>query len=254
MARPLWSKNIMAGKERIKNLFVQKLTGSSSTPITTLAGLFQGAVAAGGTTVLQAKNGVTKIHNRPNADGYALEVKSEPTVVTGTHFGIECTVDAKPSTATSAAGIRGGGFIGRLAATYTMTGGSLIGGYSQACNLGTINGASAMVAGHYTLIEDGGTFTAVDHLAGAWIDSHLTKTVSAGIKDMLYITNNGTTQFDNVMYIYPGNKITNLFTIESTDTGLVSAKTDADIAYAHYRKVNVNVHGQAGWILVGFDS
>lgn len=199
-------------------------------------------------------SGLSKFHNHATTDGYGVEVKTDPTVVTGTHFGIECTVDATPSTATSAAGIRGLGGIGRLAATYTMTGGSLIGSYGQACNLGTLNGSGVMMAGSYSLLEDGGTFTAVSHIAGAWIDSHLTKTVTAGVKDMLYITNNGTTQFDNALFIYPGNKITNLVTIDSTDTGLVSAKTDADIAYAHYRKVNVNIHGEAGWLLVGFDS
>jgi hypothetical protein len=235
-------KNLLAYKLKVMNL------------ITATSGLFQGAAAAGGTTVLQAKNGVTKIHNRPNADGYALEVKSEPTIVTGTHYGIECTVDAKPSASDAAAGIRGGGYIGRLAATYTKTGGSLIGGYSQACNLGTLNGAGVIMAGHYSLLEDGGTFTSVSHVAGSWIDSHLTKAVSSGVKDMLYITNNGTTQFDNALFIYPGNKITNLFTIDPTDTGMVGAKVDADIAFAHYRKVNVNVHGTDGWILVGFDA
>lgn len=112
-------------KIRFDNIIAKTLSITSA--FYAVAGLFQGAAAAGGTTVLQAKNGVTKIHNRPNADGYALEVKSEPTVVTGTHFGIECTVDAKPSTATSQAAVRGHGGIGRLAATYTMTGGSLIG-------------------------------------------------------------------------------------------------------------------------------
>jgi len=207
-----------------------------------------------GETVLQATHGVTKFHNRPNTDGYALEVKSEPTVVTGTHFGIETTVDAKPSTATSAAGVRGVGSICRLAATYTMTGGSLIGGYSQVCNLGTVNGSGVMVAGQYALIEDGGTYTAVSHLAGLWVDSHLDQTVTAGVKDMIYVTNNGDTTFDNALFIYPGNKITNLFTIDPTDTGMVAAKVDADIALAHYRKVSVNVHGEAGWLLVGFDS
>jgi len=206
------------------------------------AALFQGAVAAGGTTVLQAKNGVTKLHNRPNADGYVLEVKGEPTIVTGTHFGVECTVDAKPSTATSAAGIRGLGGISRLAATYTMTGGSLIGSYGQVCNLGTINGSGAMVAGMYALIEDGGTYTAVSHLAGLWVDSHLDQAVSAGIKDMVYISNNGDTVFDNAIYVYAGNKITNLLSL-NTATGMVSDATTADYTFTKTRKIKITVDG-----------
>lgn len=206
--------------------------------------------AAGGLTVFQAKNGVSKIHNRPNADGYALEVKSEPTVVTGVHFGIETTVDAKPSTATSAAGIRGIGAICRLAATYTMTGGSLIGGYSQVCNLGTINGSGAMVAGHYALVADGGTYTAVSHLSGLWVDSQLAQTVSAGIKDMLYITNNGSTTFDNVFFIYPGNKITNLFTIDPTSSGMVSDATTSDYTFTKTRKIKVVAGGETGYLIM----
>jgi hypothetical protein len=203
------------------------------------------------------KAGKIRLHCRPSGGsphGYAIEIKSEPNIITGTHYGVECTVDAKPAASDSGAGIRGLGGIGRLASGYTKTGGSLLGGYSQACNLGTINGAGVMMAGHYAFLEDGGTFTALSHLAGLWVDSHLTKTISAGITDMVYITNNGSTQFDNVFFIYPGNKITNLFTIDPTDTGLVSAKTDADITFAHYRKVTVKVHGETGWVPVAFDS
>jgi len=216
--------------------------------------LLVSAPSAGTDTVFQAKNGVSKFHSRPNAAGYGVEIKTEPTNVSGTHFGVEVTVDHIPSTATSALGARGVGSICRLKSTYTMTGGSLIGGYSQACNNGTINGSGAMVAGHYALIEDGGVYTAVSHLAGLWVDSHLDQAVSAGTKDMIYITNNGDTTFDNALFIYPGNKITNLFTIDTTATGMVAAKVDADIAFAHYRKVTVNVGGEAGWLLVGFDS
>jgi hypothetical protein len=216
-----------------------------------IGALFTAETAGAGVTVFQTKNGPVKFHSRPNADGYVVEVKGEPTIVTGTHFGIESTVDAKPSTETSAAGIRGIGGIGRLKADYTMTGGSLIGAYGQACNDGTINGSGAMVAGLYGLIEDGGVYTAVSHLSAAWLDSHLTKTVSAGIKDFLYVTNNGTTQFDNVLYVYAGEKITNLLTIESTKAGdLVSAATTADYTFTKTRKIKVNVGGETGYLIV----
>ena len=208
------------------------------------------AEAGASETTLQTTNGNVKMHSRPTADGFVLEVKGRPTIVTGVHFGIEATVDARPSTATSAAGIRGLGGIGRLDSTYTMTGGSLIGSYGQACNNGTINGSGAMVAGSYSLIEDGGVYTAVSHLAGHWIDSHLSQTVTAGIKDMCYITNNGSTTFDNVFFIYPGDKITNLFTIDPTSAGMVSASTTADYTFTKTRKVKVNVGGETGYLIV----
>jgi len=141
------------------------------------------------------------------------------------------------------------GGIGRLAATYTMTGGSLIGAYGQACNLGTLNGSGAMVAGSYSLLEDGGTFTAVSHIAAAWLDTHLTKTITAGIYDLLYTTNNGTTQVDNAIYIYAGDKITNFVTI-STASGMVSDATTADYTFTKTRKIKVNVGGETGYIVV----
>jgi len=205
--------------------------------------------SAAGDTVLQTKYGVVKFHSRPNIDAYVVEVKGEPTKVTGNFFNIESTVDHKPSTVTSALGVRGLGGIGRLAATYTMTGGSLVGAYGQACNLGTINGSGAMVAGLYGLLEDGGTFTAVSHIAAVWLDTHLAQTITAGIYDLLYMTNNGTTQVDNAIYIYAGNKITNLMTID-TATGMVGDKVNGDFTFTATRKVKVKVGGETGYIVV----
>ena len=208
-----------------------------------------GVGTAAGETLLQTKYGVVKFHSRPNIDGYVLEVKSEPTSVSGTHFGIETTVDHEPSTATSALGVRGVGGIARLAATYTMTGGSVIGTYGQVCNLGTVNGSGAVLSGLYGLIEDGGTYTAVSHVNAAWLDSHLDQTVTAGLSELLYMTNNGDTVMDNAFYIYAGNNITNLFTID-TASGMVSDSTTADYTFTKTRKIKVNVGGETGYIVV----
>jgi hypothetical protein len=194
-------------------------------------------------------DGYNKFHNHACTEGYGVEVKTDPVIVSGTHFGIECTVDATPSTATSAAGIRGLGGIGRLSATYTMTSGSLVGAYGQACNLGTLNGSGIMMAGSYSLLEDGGTFTAVSHVSGLWVDSHLTQTISAGKSELIYATNNGSTTLDNALYIYAGNKITNLFTID-TASGMVSDATTADYTFTKTRKVKVVVGGETGYLIV----
>ena len=220
--------------------------------ITNLSGILlqsAGVGTAAGETLLQTKYGVVKFHSRPNIDGYVVEVKSEPTSVSGTHFGIETTVDHKPSTATSALGVRGVGGIARLKATYTMTGGSVIGSYGQVCNLGTVNGSGAILSGLYGLIEDGGTYTAVGHVNAAWLDSHLDQTVTAGLSELLYMTNNGDTVMDNAIYIYAGNNITNLFTID-TASGMVSDSTTADYTFTKTRKIKVNVGGETGYIVV----
>jgi hypothetical protein len=201
-------------------------------------------------TVLQVVGGMVKFHNRPTTDAYTLEIKARPTSVTGVYHQVESTVDCRPSTATSALGARGISGICRLDSTYTMTGGSLIGSYGQVCNNGTINGSGALVIGQYALIEDGGVYTAVNHLAVSWLDSHLTKTVTAGKKSFQYITNNGTTVFDNVFYIYAGEAITNLFTIENTKDGnLVSDAVTADYTFTKYYKIKVNVGGETAYLI-----
>ena len=205
--------------------------------------------SAAGETVPQTKYGVVKFHSRPNIDAYVVEVKSEPTIVTGTHFGIETTVDAKPSTATSQTSVRGIGGIARLASGYTMTGGGLIGSYGQVCNLGTLNGAGIVSAASYSLIEDGGVFTAVSHLAAAWLDTHLTKAIAAGVYDMLYMSNNGTTQMDNAFYLYAGNKITNLFNIK-TASGMVGDNQagGAALTFTNYRLIKIVLEDETYYI------
>lgn len=206
-----------------------------------------------GETIFQATGGVSKVHNRPTTDGYALEVKSEVTSVSGTHFGIETTVDHHPSTATSALGVRGVGGVCRLAASHTMTSGSVVGTYGQACNLGTLNGSGIMVAGLYGLIEDGGTYTAVSHVAGLWVDSHLTKTVSAGFAELVYLTNNGSTVMQNAIYIYAGNNITNLMTID-TASGMVSDSTTSDYTFTKTRLIKIVAGGETGYIVMDIPS
>jgi hypothetical protein len=191
-----------------------------------------------------------KIFNRPTTDAFALQVKSEFSTTNSGHNCIEVTADWK------AAGATGGGNTAvqgtsRLAASYTATGGTIIGTYGQFCNLGTLNGSGIMGAGLYGLIEDGGVYTAVSHIASGWLDSHLTKTVSAGNTELLYMSNNGTTTLDSAIYLYPGNKITNLITIDSTDTGLVSAETAGAATITNWRKVKCYIHGATKYLVVG---
>lgn len=205
-------------------------------------------VGDGGETVLDSSGGVVKIHNHTCTDGYALEVKSDPTSVSGTHFGIEATVDANPSTATSALGTTGVGGIGRLAASHTMTGGSLCGVYGQACNDGTLAGSSIVVSGVYGLIEDGGTYTSVSRVAAGWFDSHLTKTVTAGTVDLLFLTNNGTTTFTNAIEVYAGNKVTNLLSINSA-TGMVGSNTAGDATFANWVPIKISIDGTTHYLI-----
>jgi len=197
-------------------------------------------------------HGYLKVHNHSTTIGYAIEAKSNFNGTATAHFGIISTVEWEPTGLTATAGgVQGLHGVARLAATYTITGGSLIGTYGQICNLGTINdsGGGVFAAGMYSLIEDGGVYTAVCHLASLWVDSHLAQAVSAGNYDMCYITNNGLTVAGNVFYIYAGHGITNLFTIDTAD-GMVSASTTADYTFTKTRKIKVVAGGETGYLIM----
>ena len=194
---------------------------------------------------------MVKMMNRPTTDAFTLQLKYEPTIVASTGTGIEATIDAKPSTATSAAGIRGVQAVTRLAATYTMTAGSLIGTYGQVQNLGTLNGSGIIVAAAYSLLATGGTYTAVSHACSTWIDSQLAVAVTAGNTELLYMSNNGATTLDSAIYLYPGHKITNLLTIHSLANGMVSDNTagGATLNFTNWRTITVNIAGETHYLV-----
>lgn len=181
---------------------------------------------------------------------FGLQVKSEFTGTATGHACVEVTADWKGNGA-AGGGVRAVQGVARVASTFTMGAGSLIGNYGQIKVDGTVNGAAAMLAAQYGLIEDGGTYTACSHVAAGWFDSHLTKTVTAGTASLLYLTNNGTTTLDSVFFVYAGNKITNLFNIDSVDTGLVSDITAGAATITNWRTIKCNIHGETKYLVVG---
>ena len=154
------------------------------------------------------------------ADLFGTQVKTEYTGTASGHNALESTCDWKAAGATGG-GVRGLLGVARLASTFTMTGGSVIGTYGQAANNGTMNGSGIMMAALYGLLEDGGTFTAVSHIAALWLDSHLTKTITAGRLSMAYITNNAASIFNEVFYIYGGNGIQSFAAFDTCGTMIV---------------------------------
>lgn len=179
-------------------------------------------------------------------DAFCIQVKSEPSSPTAGHAMIEGTCDWEPSSASQAgSGVRAVQGVSRLQASKTAGGGSIIGLYGQAANNGTINGSGVMVAAMYGLIEaGGGTYTALSHISACWLDSHLTETITAGTFDLLYMTNNGETQVDNAFYVYAGNKITNLFNV-NTASGMAAV---AGICNTAAGSLKVVVEGQTKYL------
>jgi len=103
---------------------------------------------------------------------------------------------------------------------------SLFGLESSVENLGTINSGFAMISGLHTYIKDGGTYTAVSHISGLWVDSHLgaDSQVGTGDSELVYLSHNGSATLKNVFYVYGNNKITNFITFKACDANhMVSA-------------------------------
>ena len=198
---------------------------------------------------IYTNDGYVKIHNHETTDGYALEVKSDPVSVSGTHFGVYATMDSNPSTATSAMQLAAVAGVGRLASGHTQTSGTLHGVYAQVCNLGTLNGGPIFASAVYALIEDGGTYTAVSHLAGVMIDSHLDNAVTSGSYEGIFLMNNGNTAMGSALYVLANNNITNLFTIE-TATGMVSDATTSDYTFTKTRLIKVVAGGETGYLVM----
>lgn len=217
---------------KIKSLWssgnlVFKSTTSSAVPV----------LQVGQTTYgLQAK-----FHQRPATAGSVVEVRSRPSSAgAAAHAAVDATLDWRATGDTVTAGYsRALQGVCRMDAGNTITGGSLTGVYGQvALNATAVaNGADVFMNALYGLIEDGGTYTAVNHLAIAWLDTHLTKTVSSGRYSGVYITNNGSTNFDQIFYIYAG--ASKLFTIEDPTKSFVSDEASGDYTFSGYRKIKV---------------
>lgn len=197
-----------------------------------------------------------KHHDHLTAGDYAYQLRTESTKATGDFFGMD--LEVHQSVDKTAGAIRGLSMCGRLAATKSLTGdASLIAGYFLLDNDGTLNG-TGLHAALVAKVDAGGTFTSVGHLASLWVDSLQSGPVS-GSHQLIYMTNNGNCKLDQAFYLYGGTAaqgIAALFEFEAC-TGaqnFLSDKVDADIAFAHYRKVACTVDGVAGWLVLGLDA
>lgn len=176
-----------------------------------------------GTDYFRVK-GASKFHNRPlTTNTFAMEVKADVKNSTGTFTGaIQNTVRSYPTTDTTAVTVTGAYFSTELHSGDTMTAGYLVGLFAQVANQGTCNGAGIIVTPQWNLMTDNGVFTSISHMCGLWLDSHVTKTITSGSFELLYMTNNASTTMDQAIYLHGNDKITNFITFGSC-SGMVSA-------------------------------
>jgi len=206
---------------------------------------------------LSGKPVQVKVQGRPN-DVSTLEVRSRTTKASAiTGMGIDAECEIRPATTATGGYARGVMGVCRIETGKTLAGTvGATGLYGQWRADGTVNG-DVFASAIYGLIEDGGTYTACNHVAALWLDNHLTKTVTAGKKSFVYMTNNGGIAFDNGFYIYGGTAaqgITNLFNLDTcTDSGMVSAnvaKTGAQaVSTDDYRLIRIVIDGVVHYLL-----
>jgi hypothetical protein len=200
-----------------------------------------GSVDAATTLTLHAK-ALIKHHAHALTGDYAYQLRTECNKATGDFFGQDMEVHAMINR--TAGGIRGLSMCGRIQADKTLSGtSSLIPGYFLLDVDGAING-SGLFAALVAKIDAGGTFTAIGHLASLWVDSLQGGTVT-GNHELIYATNNGESQMDSFIYLYPGDKIT-YFMVIDTANGMVGDEVAGDYAFTATRKLKVMVGGRNG--------
>ena len=184
--------------------------------------------------------GPVKIDARPTGGSttdYAEQIRANSGKTSGTYLGIDNETHLVATGTATVMSTRG---VAVVDATYTATGSYLIGTYGQARVDGTIAGGS-FVAGLYGLVEASTAMTA-SHVCSAWLDSHQANTVT-GNHELLYMSNNGAATMDQAIYIYGGDKISNLMEL-NTVVGMVGGAngSGADVY------INITINGVAARI------
>lgn len=182
--------------------------------------------------------GSLKHHNHLTTESYGHQLRTEYNSATGDFFGIDA--ESHQAISRTAGGMRGFSMCARNVADQTMSStANMCAGYFLFDNDGTINGSgiqSALVA----KVDAGGTFSGVSHLASIWADSTQEGTVT-GEHELIYCSNNGASVMDRVIYVYGGNKISNLF--EFNTCGTLVATGGTTLGGADPKKIAITIDG-----------
>lgn len=184
--------------------------------------------------------GQSKFIYRPTSSGFGTQVKTEFSGTAAEHNAFESTADWTAN-GTTGGGVRAISGLARVDSTYSLgSTANLLGVRGIVQNSGTVSGTGNHAA-LYGLIETDQAWTAVGHLAGIWIDSHLAATPGSGNFSMAYMSNNGAATFGQAFYIYGGDKVTNLLALD-TVSGMVSTTTTG-IPSGTIQKIQILING-----------
>lgn len=191
-----------------------------------------------------------KAHCHQAVDGLeqANEFKGESLSTTGGMTGIVSDFIMAASGTASITGIMG---IAHLLGGITSTGGNVIGVSGGADVVGTINGADICVAGVVggLMPQLGGTLTLCKYFSAIWASCMAVQVPTTGQSQLLLMTNGLGATLNQAIYIDASDRISEFAHFANCAT-MISAKTDADVAYAHYRKLLVTVDSLPGWIYI----
>ena len=191
--------------------------------------------------------GRLKLDVRPTGgttEDYAYQIRANSAKTSGSFLGLD---NESHLTANGTATLMSTRGVAVLDTGYTQTNGYLVGVYGQARADGTFTGGGGMMAALYGLIEASAAITA-SHVASAWLDSHQVNAIT-GEYEFLYMTNNGTAQMDQAIFIYPGNKITRLLKIDPTDDGMVDDATGKTLT--PIKSIKVMIDGVDYYLVAG---
>lgn len=221
------------GRNLIKPNFMQGFS-VNGTEVITSAGKYTGQYYVNDTGKTAQS---LKIHNHATTSTGigSYEGKSDTNKTSGAFVGLWQDANLNVTGTTSSTAILG---VATVVAGATITGGTVIGTYGQARADGTVAGSS-FLAGLYGLVEEGGGAITASHVCSAWLDSHRNTAVT-GSHQLLYMTNNGTATMDEAIYIYGGDKISNLMEL-NTVSGMTNAAngSGADVY------INITINGVA---------
>ena len=192
-------------------------------------------------------------HNMANGVEYANEFKGEFLSTSGTMDGIAAHYHLAVNSTGVMRSILGVAYLDTgITLSGTSAAGSWISGITGSVNVaGVINGTAVTVTGVYGGLGSmtGGTLTACKYMSAIWADSQVTQVPSSGQSQLLLMTNGAGATLNQAIYVDAQDRISEFAHFANCAT-MISAKTDADVAYAHYRKLLVTVDSLPGWIYI----
>ncbi len=178
-----------------------------------------------------------KLHNHDTAATMNNEFKYETINTSGSNYGTwnECHIAASGT-----ASLRAQTNVAVVEATVTATDTTLIGSYAQVRADGDVAGDS-FLSSIYGIVGASAAMTA-SHVNALWLDTHMANAIT-GSYQLIYMTENGATALDQVMYIRTPGAVA--FAEFDTCSAFVSATAETG---GTAKKIKITIDGVVHYI------